>query len=166
VSVPFSAVAGTIAYESQTSSAEAWFAAAERIACDANARTVVPEQGAPLKVFLRREPGSASNNLAEEATRSDGAFVAMLAKVPVLHESTLYQKWGDWFAWADLVALAMLVTFLLPNRKLQPRKPDERATANAPMDREMSSCESTFRTSFQIPHWRILPSPKAKRGRP
>jgi apolipoprotein N-acyltransferase len=50
--------------------------------------------------------------LAEEPTRSDGALVTMLATVPVRHDSTLYQKWGDWFAWIDLVGLAAL---LLPN---------------------------------------------------
>lgn len=55
--------------------------------------------------------------LAEESSRSDGAFVTMLARVPVLHDYTPYQKWGDWFAWADLVALAALLAFwLAPGR--------------------------------------------------
>ena len=49
--------------------------------------------------------------LAEVPTRSDGAIITVLAKVPVHHDSTIYQKWGDWFAWLDVVALiAILVT--------------------------------------------------------
>jgi apolipoprotein N-acyltransferase len=51
--------------------------------------------------------------LAEEPTRSDGGLVTMLATVPVRHDPTLYQKWGDWFAWVDLIALAALLTFWL-----------------------------------------------------
>jgi len=38
-----------------------------------------------------------------------------VATVPVRHDSTLYQKWGDWFAWVDLAALAALLTFWLAN---------------------------------------------------
>ena len=49
--------------------------------------------------------------LAEVPTRSDGAIITVLAKVPVRHDSTIYQKWGDWFAWLDVVALiAIFVT--------------------------------------------------------
>jgi apolipoprotein N-acyltransferase len=58
--------------------------------------------------------------LDEEPTRSDGAMVTMLATVPVRHDSTLYQLWGDWFAWIDLAGLAALLTFSLAKRKLQP----------------------------------------------
>jgi apolipoprotein N-acyltransferase len=43
--------------------------------------------------------------IAEKLSRPDGAPISMLAKVPVLHESTLYQRWGDWFAWVYIVAL-------------------------------------------------------------
>jgi hypothetical protein len=49
--------------------------------------------------------------LAEESARSDGALVTMLATVPLRHGSTLYQQWGDWFAWLDLAALAALLAF-------------------------------------------------------
>jgi apolipoprotein N-acyltransferase len=51
--------------------------------------------------------------LAEKASRPDGAFTTMLAAVPVRHDATLYQKWGDWFAWADLAALAVLLCLLV-----------------------------------------------------
>ncbi len=64
--------------------------------------------------------------LAEEATRSDGAFVTMLARVPVRHDSTLYQKWGDWFAWVNLVALAAPLAFWLTTWKFQPHRLDGR----------------------------------------
>jgi len=64
--------------------------------------------------------------LAEEPTRSDGAFVTMLATVPVRHDSTLYQMWGDWFAWLDIVALAVLLASCLPTWRFQPRRLGER----------------------------------------
>jgi apolipoprotein N-acyltransferase len=51
--------------------------------------------------------------LAEEATSPNREFTTMLAQVPVRHDATLYQKWGDWFAWLDLVLLsALLLSFL------------------------------------------------------
>lgn len=56
--------------------------------------------------------------LAEKPTRSDGAFVTMLAKVPVHHDATLYQSWGDWFAWLDLGALVGLLAFCRPRGSL------------------------------------------------
>jgi apolipoprotein N-acyltransferase len=55
--------------------------------------------------------------LAEEPTRSDGALVTMLATVPVRHDPTLYQKWGDWFAWVDLSGLVVLIAVLLAGRR-------------------------------------------------
>jgi apolipoprotein N-acyltransferase len=59
--------------------------------------------------------------LAETSTRSDGALVTMLATVPVRHDTTLYQKWGDWFAWSDLVAMAALLAFWLAGSRLKSR---------------------------------------------
>ena len=55
--------------------------------------------------------------LAEKPTRSDGTLVTMLAAVPVRHDSTLYQKWGDWFAWVDIIALVVLLMFYITNPK-------------------------------------------------
>lgn len=60
--------------------------------------------------------------LEEVSTRSDGSLVTMLATVPVRHDSTLYQKWGDWFAWVDLAGLAGLLTFWRVDRKVRPQK--------------------------------------------
>lgn len=58
--------------------------------------------------------------LAEKPTRSDGALVTMLAAVPVRHDATLYQKWGDWFAWVDLIALVVFLAFYIANPKPSP----------------------------------------------
>jgi apolipoprotein N-acyltransferase len=42
--------------------------------------------------------------------RSDAApFSTLVTELPVAHDTTLYRQWGDWFAWAMLVAL--LATF-------------------------------------------------------
>ena len=50
--------------------------------------------------------------LAEAPTHSDGSMVSMIATVPVRHDATLYQLWGDWFAWIDLAGLTTLVGLL------------------------------------------------------
>jgi apolipoprotein N-acyltransferase len=60
--------------------------------------------------------------LAEKSTHSDGTLVTMLAAVPERHDSTLYQKWGDWFAWVDLAALSALLAFWSNTWKFQPRQ--------------------------------------------
>ena len=51
----FGEVAGTVAREDRISSAQAWFADGERICYDQNARAIVAEGDAPLRIFLRRE---------------------------------------------------------------------------------------------------------------
>ncbi len=40
-------------------------------------------------------------------------FVSISADAPVRHDSTLYVRWGDWFAWTDIAALALLLLSLL-----------------------------------------------------
>ena len=46
-------------------------------------------------------------------TRSDAApFATLLADVPVGHRSTLFQRWGDWFAWLSVAALAWVLARL------------------------------------------------------
>ena len=37
------------------------------------------------------------------------AFTTLPATVPAQHHATLYQSWGDWFAWLDLACLAWLL---------------------------------------------------------
>jgi apolipoprotein N-acyltransferase len=68
------------------------------------------------KVGLLTAADDRGRILEEKSTRSDGDFVTMLASVPVRHDSTLYQRWGDWFAWLDLVAFAALLAFWLAGR--------------------------------------------------
>jgi apolipoprotein N-acyltransferase len=47
--------------------------------------------------------------LAERLTLPETGFTTMLANVPVRHDPTLFQMWGDWFAWFDLALLAALL---------------------------------------------------------
>jgi pimeloyl-ACP methyl ester carboxylesterase len=54
-------------------SAQVWFAGGERISYDSNARTIVPEQGAPLRVFLRRE-GNLTHAVTFLPGFPDGSF--------------------------------------------------------------------------------------------
>lgn len=56
--------------------------------------------------------------LAEELTTPRSTFTTMLAQVPVRHDRTLYQKWGDWFAWLVLTALAVILLSLLQKHRL------------------------------------------------
>ena len=43
-------------------------------------------------------------------TRSNSApFATMLATVPVGHDETLFQLWGDWFGWCAVVLLVLVV---------------------------------------------------------
>jgi apolipoprotein N-acyltransferase len=63
------------------------------------------------KVGLLTASDDRGRILAEQSTRSDGALTTMLATVPVRHDPTLYQRWGDWFAWVDLAVLASLFAF-------------------------------------------------------
>lgn len=60
--------------------------------------------------------------LAEQPTHPDGNFTTLLATVPVRYDSTLYQQWGDWFAWLDLAALAALLAFWLSKGNFQPQR--------------------------------------------
>jgi apolipoprotein N-acyltransferase len=63
------------------------------------------------KVGLLTASDDRGRILAEQSTRSDGALTTMLATVPVRHDFTLYQMWGDWFAWFDLAALVAILAF-------------------------------------------------------
>ena len=47
--------------------------------------------------------------LAEATNTPSETFTTLLASVPVRHDTTLYQSWGDWFAWLDLAVLAGLL---------------------------------------------------------
>jgi apolipoprotein N-acyltransferase len=45
--------------------------------------------------------------LAEQ--HSDSAdFATLLAAVPVRHDATLYDRWGDWFSWLNVLAFAVV----------------------------------------------------------
>jgi len=51
--------------------------------------------------------------LAERQTTSAG-FATLLASVPVHHDQTLYDRWGDWFGWLNI---AILAAALFPGRR-------------------------------------------------
>jgi apolipoprotein N-acyltransferase len=68
------------------------------------------------KVGLLTASDDRGRILAEQPTRSDGTLTTMLATVPVRHDSTLYQRWGDWFAWVDLAVLAAILAFWVAHR--------------------------------------------------
>jgi hypothetical protein len=55
-------------------SGQVWFAAGERIGYDSNARTIIPERAAPLKVFLSREgsPFCAKKIVTREGVTDSG----------------------------------------------------------------------------------------------
>jgi len=46
--------------------------------------------------------------LAEARTTPQETFTSLVVTVPVRHDPTLYQRWGDWFARVDVAALAAL----------------------------------------------------------
>jgi apolipoprotein N-acyltransferase len=56
--------------------------------------------------------------IVAEARSNSAPFATVLAMVPAGHESTLYQAWGNWFAW---VAMALLVIVLV--RRFVSEKP-------------------------------------------
>ncbi|HUB88264.1 MAG TPA: nitrilase-related carbon-nitrogen hydrolase [Dyella sp.] len=54
--------------------------------------------------------------LAEVRTNT-APFVALVTEVPVAHANTLYQRWGNWFAWVALGLLMLVVVQGLRLRK-------------------------------------------------
>jgi pimeloyl-ACP methyl ester carboxylesterase len=68
-----SAVTDTAVYAGATPSAQAWFAGGERVGYDPKARAIVPGQGAPLQVFLRRE-GDLAHAMSFLPGFPDGSF--------------------------------------------------------------------------------------------
>jgi apolipoprotein N-acyltransferase len=45
-------------------------------------------------------------------------FATVIATVPVRHDATIYSRFGDWFAWSDIVLLAVLMVMPLSARRL------------------------------------------------
>jgi apolipoprotein N-acyltransferase len=45
-------------------------------------------------------------------------FATVIATVPVRHDATIYSRFGDWFAWLDIVVLAILMVMPLSARRL------------------------------------------------
>jgi apolipoprotein N-acyltransferase len=51
--------------------------------------------------------------LAEATNTPTQTFTTLMATVPVRHDPTLYQSWGDWFAWLALASSAGLLLLAL-----------------------------------------------------
>jgi apolipoprotein N-acyltransferase len=45
-------------------------------------------------------------------------FATVIATIPVRHDATIYSRFGDWFAWLDIVFLAGLMIVPLSPRRL------------------------------------------------
>jgi apolipoprotein N-acyltransferase len=45
-------------------------------------------------------------------------FATVIATIPVRHDATIYSRFGDWFAWLDIVLLAVLMVTPLSARRL------------------------------------------------
>ncbi|HYZ85656.1 MAG TPA: nitrilase-related carbon-nitrogen hydrolase [Bryobacteraceae bacterium] len=71
--------------------------------------------------------------LSEKPTAPREAFTTMLASVPVQHATTLYQSWGDWFAWLDMAVVAGLFTVVVVKRQGASRRiPELGSEVSAP----------------------------------
>ena len=57
--------------------------------------------------------------IAEQRTDT-GAFSSLIAEAPIYRSETIYSRFGDWFAWLNLVLLAALVSSAMIGRKYPP----------------------------------------------
>lgn len=62
--------------------------------------------------------------LAEKSTLGSNRFSSMVIRVPVRHDPTVYQSWGDWFAWLDLAGAIALASTLIWNEWIQMKSPE------------------------------------------
>ena len=58
--------------------------------------------------------------LAEQSTVGSSTFTTMLVTVPVRHDATLDQRWGDRFGWLDLAGFGCAArgTIRFPLRRM------------------------------------------------
>jgi len=62
--------------------------------------------------------------LSERRTNPGESFTTMVVAVPLRHEATLYQSWGDWFAWLDLaLVVGLFVSVVTKGPKERPADP-------------------------------------------
>ena len=84
------------------------------------------ELGCPLVRNAREGRMTISDSrgrvLSEASTEGDGPN-SLIAPVTLEASPTLYQQWGDWFGWLNLIALAALLLSLFsrPGRSLLPK---------------------------------------------
>jgi len=61
--------------------------------------------------------------LAEAVTTPKEPFTTLLTTAPVRHDVTLYQSWGDWFAWINLVIFACLFAVFVAKQSTKISQP-------------------------------------------
>ncbi|HUB18988.1 MAG TPA: nitrilase-related carbon-nitrogen hydrolase [Acidobacteriaceae bacterium] len=54
--------------------------------------------------------------IVAETRSSTAPFATLLATVPTGHDGTLFQLWGDWFGWAAIALLAVVLARLVAGR--------------------------------------------------
>ena len=67
--------------------------------------------------------------LAEKLTLPETGYTTMIADVPVRHDPTLFQMWGNWFAWFDLALFTQLLVLRATGFRQAKRPVDLPATA-------------------------------------
>jgi apolipoprotein N-acyltransferase len=80
--------------------------------------------------------------LGEARTTPDKPFTTLLARVPIRHDSTLYQRAGDWFAWLNLAGLVSFLALWLAGWKasrLSHNRKQLRDPSNQPAEPEEAS---------------------------
>lgn len=55
--------------------------------------------------------------LSETPASPDAPFTTLLARAPVRHDWTLYDAWGDWFAWLCMALFCVLITSRFLSRR-------------------------------------------------
>ncbi len=55
--------------------------------------------------------------IISEADDSTVKFSSLFTAAPVLHDETLYGRWGDWFAWVNLAGMLVNVILLFRGKK-------------------------------------------------
>lgn len=72
--------------------------------------------------------------LAEANASPNVPYTVLLATVPVRHDSTVYLKLGDWFAWVNLALLCGLIILWLTRGKKTAARGSAQPTAGVPVD--------------------------------
>jgi hypothetical protein len=90
----------TAFYAGPTSSAQTWFAGGERVGYDPKARAIIATQGAPLKIFLRRE-GDVAHAITLLPGFPDGSFGWAKVRPHLLNEAEMPKLFVEYVGMGD-----------------------------------------------------------------